>query len=133
MKKVLAFLISGLLLFSISSSCAEISIGNMSTEELIQLRNQIDQTIGYQISGELFTGIDIKEGFYSLINSTKKTITVYIYPNPEAAKSGTNKDMKQAFILAAGETGSVHLINSDVLVVSAPLLILPAVLPSWVP
>ncbi len=105
----------------------------MSTEELIQLRNQIDQTIGYQISGELFTGIDIKEGFYSLINSTKKTITVYIYPNPEAAKSGTNKDMKQAFILAAGETGSVHLINSDVLVVSAPLLILPAVLPSWVP
>ena len=80
MKKLLVVLIVSFVILQVNMSIAEISYGEMTTDELIKLRNDISDELDKRIGeedgnmifvGDYIAGIDIKPGTY-IITCTDK-------------------------------------------------------------
>ncbi len=134
MKKFAATVLLFVLLFSVSLS--EVDISGMSVEELMALRLQIDEKIGYPIQGDFVTGVDIKEGYYRITYiDNRENIPyderAYIVHYKDELR---NDKVSPSRSLNPGDTYIIHLVEHNVLRVNyASVLLIPMEDPSWKP
>ena len=133
MKKVMALVVSILLLCGTTIAYADVDLSNMTQDELLSLRFSIDELIGYPVQGTYITGVDIKEGYYTLTATADQSTYVKLYPDPEAAKRGKVEDLLDIFLLQEGKSTTVHLTESNVLWIQSGALLIPLPDPSWKP
>ena len=132
MKRIIVVLLASLFLIE-SIAYADVDLSGLPQDELLELRYKIDTLIGYPVSGRYVTGVDIKEGYYTL-TATDSSCYIKIYPDPEKAKIETAENLLQIFYLGKGQSSTIHLIDSNVLVISNhTVLLTPAQEPSWKP
>lgn len=141
MKRVLSFILSLSLLLMLLSvftvAAAEIDLTGMSTEELIELRGQIDAIIGLPINGRYVTGVDIKEGYYVVTyKSTGLSYSrVSVFYTLEDAENKVSKEKRKQYVdLLEGGTATIHLTEGNVLeIANDAVIIVPVSNPSWMP
>ena len=134
MKRFICILFASLLLIS-SVAIAEVDISSMSLDELIALRQQIDEKIGYPIQGDLICGIDIKEGYYSITyiapedTPYEKTAFIALWEDETL-----EEDKTPSRRLKPGDSFVIHLLEHNVLRVNFDTILLsPVEAPSWQP
>ncbi len=132
MKKIIALSLILAMIICASISLADVNLSDMTRDELIALRQQIDTMIGYSIQGRYTTGVDIKEGYYSLLTPDGYGTYVFVYPTIDDAQNEKNPLM--TMLLEKNETTTIHLVDGYVLSISAgTCLLTPLETPSFAP
>ena len=137
---VAAILSIGLMATPISAEdvTAGLDLDSMSVEDLVLLRDAVNQKIGEKggdnIIGEgIFeVGVDIKAGSFKVICNSDDMVNFYIYDDKEAYDS---LDMSQQVLVHEGdkECGILNLKNGQVVSVSLGSAIIEEVNASWAP
>ena len=132
MQKVISLLLSILFLMG-ATAHADVNLSDMSQEELLTLRYEIDKKVGYPVLGTYVTGVDIKEGYYILTATPDRSTYVSIYPDLDAGKRGRVEDLLSIFLLNKGTSTTVHLEGNNVIMIQSGALLIPMPEPSWKP
>ena len=133
MKKIAALFIGLLVFLGTVVSYADVDLSNMTRDELVALSNSINELIGYPVQGTYITGVDIKEGYYTLTATANNSTYVKLFPDQEAHKRGSADDLLDIFLLQKGRSTTIHLTGSMVLWIQDGALLLPISEPSWKP
>lgn len=143
MKSFIVALIVGLSLITYPVFGSEIDLTSMGSEELIQLRESINQELasrgeeGASVgSGVFVAGVDIKPGMYKIQNTYEGWSNVYVYKSIEDLEKEEYSDSHEyAFIHEApfdDDSCNVSLEDGQILVIVGSGIIYPFS-PSWAP
>lgn len=141
MKKILAFILSLLMLLCSASAMAEeIDISSMSLDELVELQGKIASRINELLGtssdamylGEYVCGIDIKSGRYLLTALERESpFMIKLYADASMEDAGDSLVHESIY---GGETYDLEIEDGMILVVyRGGAIVTPRTKPSWAP
>ncbi|MDO5539427.1 MAG: hypothetical protein Q4F83_05060 [Eubacteriales bacterium] len=139
-KKLILFVTMATVIFSTNVYASEVNLSDMSLEQLIDLRTEINVLIAEQGGDNIIgqgtyeVGVDIESGTYDIIcskNAQNGFINVETYPSKEDYENNEHREVSQIYYKEeASEAASINLKEGNILKLSGEGII-QATAPSW--
>lgn len=149
MKKLICIILSVVFIFGMvdSAFAADVDMSSMSIEDLVSLRDSLNEEIYSRSGGTMddmiyagtyVAGKDIKAGIYTITNTRDSYLTIYVFESMDAYNAYEQDSSKTEGRLSHGEcnmgnTLNVNLDDGNVMCIRRGEGICKSSKPSWAP